>query len=173
MASQTRYRQLLIMKLLNTCKNQSENRCKKTQWQNVNKQLSRHVTRSSFHLIPAFCSSVTRHSNLHYPCFDVFKRGKQRLKFIAEQLRDAVRAVSSGVPASSAAKDFGIPRATLLRRMKGTFPNQCGARPAFTKDEEDTFATLVKGFEAMHLPLNRTSTTWESKWPHRYVTAVC
>ena len=64
------------------------------------------VTRSSSRLIPAFCSSVARHSNVHYPCSDAFKRGKQRLKFIAEQLRDAVRAISPGMSASSAAKDF-------------------------------------------------------------------
>ena len=67
--------------------------------------------------------------------------GMQRLKFTTEQLRDAVRADSSGVSASNAAKDFAIPRAALLRRMNCPFANQCGAQPAFTNNEEDTLAT--------------------------------
>ena len=127
------------MKPLNNCKKQSEIRCTKMQWQNVNKQLWRHSLLLSFHSRFLLFNNLSFQSAL--PCSDPSNMGTQRLKFTTEQLRDAVRAVSSGVSAGSAAKDFGIPWGTLLRRMKCPFPNQCDARPAFTKNEEDTFAS--------------------------------
>ena len=80
---------------------------------------------------------------------------KIRLQFTAEQLRDAVLAVRSGESLRNAAKLFGIPPATLFRRLKCPFPNRSGPPTSFSKEEEDTFATLLKGFEAMDLALTR------------------
>ena len=80
---------------------------------------------------------------------------QKRLRFTAEQVRDAVRVVHSGGALKSVARDFGIARSTLRRRLKCPFPRRIGGQTTFSKDEEETMATMVKGFEAINLSLTR------------------
>ena len=87
------------------------------------------------------------HSILLSCCFFSRKMSQKRLRFTAEQVRDAVRAVHSGGALKSVARDFGIPRSTLRRRLKCPFPRRIGGQTTFSKDEEETMATVVKGFE--------------------------
>ena len=49
-----------------------------------------------------------------------------RLVFTVEQLRDAVQAIRNGAPVRNVARDYGIPRTTLRRRLKDPFPNSVG-----------------------------------------------
>ena len=95
------------------------------------------------------------HSILLSCCFFSRKMSEKRLRFITEQVRDAVRAVQSGGAMRSLARDFGIPRATLRRRRKCQFLGRIGGQTTFSKDEEETMTTVVKGFEIMNLPLTR------------------
>ena len=78
-----------------------------------------------------------------------------RLQFTAEQLRDAVLVERSGESLRNAARLFGIPPATLCHRVKCPFPNRSGPPTSLSEEEEDTFATLLKGFEAVDLALTR------------------
>ena len=80
---------------------------------------------------------------------------KKRLNFTAEQLRNAILEIRSGMSIRNAATEFGIPRSTLRNRMKNPFPNSPGPAPAFSKSEEDTFVTLLKGFDSFDLSLTR------------------
>ena len=91
------------------------------------------------------------HSILLSCCFFSRKMSQKRLRFTAEQ----VRAVHFGGAFESMARDFGIPRLTLRRRLKCPFPRRMRGQATFSKDEEETMATVVKGFETMNLPLTR------------------
>ena len=95
------------------------------------------------------------HSILLSCCFFSRKMSEKRLRFITEQVRDAVRALQSGGTMRSLARDFGIPRATLRRRRKCQFLGRTGGQTTFSKEEEETVTTVVKGFETMNLPLTR------------------
>ena len=50
---------------------------------------------------------------------------------------------------------FRNSRSTLRRRLKCPFPKRIRGQATFSKDEEETMATVVKGFETMNLPLTR------------------
>ena len=95
------------------------------------------------------------HSTFLSCCFFSCKMSQKRLRFTAEQVRDAVRAVHSRGAWKGVARDFGIPRSILLRRLKCPFPRRTGGQTTCSKDEEETMATVVKGFETMNLPLTR------------------
>ena len=88
-------------------------------------------------------------------CFFSRKMSQKRLCFTAEKVRDAVRAVHSGGAFKSVARDLGIPRSTLRRRIKCPFLRRIGGQRTFSKDEEETMATVVKGFETTNLRLTR------------------
>ena len=58
---------------------------------------------------------------------------KKRKQFTRDQLRDAIFAVHD------AARKFGIPLTTLIRRLRNPFPSPAGDSTAFTQDEEALF----------------------------------
>ena len=80
---------------------------------------------------------------------------KNRLQFTTAQVQDALLAVCSGNSPRNAARDFGIPRTTLKRKLMLPLRNSCGPATAFTREEEDLFATLLKEFKSLELPLTR------------------
>ena len=51
--------------------------------------------------------------------------------------------------------NFGIPRSTLRRRRKCLFARRIEGQTTFSKDEPETMATVMKGFETMNLSLTR------------------
>ena len=64
---------------------------------------------------------------------------KKKKRFTGEQLRDAIFAVHDGASKRDAAKEFGIPLTTLIRRLRNPFPSPVGNPTAFTQDEEALF----------------------------------
>ena len=56
-----------------------------------------------------------------------------------EQLRDTILAIHDGASKRDAAKEFGIPLTTLIRRLRNPFPSPVGNPTAFTQDEEALF----------------------------------
>ena len=67
------------------------------------------------------------------------KTPKKRKQFTREQLRDAMFAVHDGPLKRDAARKFGIPLTTLIRRLRNPFPSPAGNPTAFTQDEEALF----------------------------------
>ena len=51
---------------------------------------------------------------------------KKKKRFTREQLRDAIFAVHDGASKRDAAKEFGIPLTTLIRRLRNPFPSPIG-----------------------------------------------
>ena len=111
-----------------------------------------HIPLPPVNFVKCTCCS---HGILLSCCFFSRNMSQKRLRFTAEQVRDAVRAVHSGGALKSIAPDFRIPRSTLRRRLKFQFPRRIGGQTTFSKDEEETMATVVKGFETTNLPLTR------------------
>ena len=64
---------------------------------------------------------------------------KKKKRFTREQLRHAIFAVHDGASKRDAAKEFGIPLTTLIRRLRNPFPSPAGDSTAFTQDEEALF----------------------------------
>ena len=64
---------------------------------------------------------------------------KKKKRFTREQLCDAIFAVHHGALKRDAAKEFGIPLTTLIRRLRNLFPSPVGNPTAFTQDEEALF----------------------------------
>ena len=64
---------------------------------------------------------------------------KKKKRFTREQLRDAVFAVHDGASKRDAAKEFGIPLTTLIRRLRNSFPSPVGSSTAFMQDEVALF----------------------------------
>ena len=138
---------------------ENRNRGEKEQKKNGNKHAltslappTEQIARSAVNSVKYTCCS---HSILLSCCFFSRKMSQKRLRFTAEQVRDAVRAVYSGGALKSVARDFGIPRSTLRRRLKCPFPRRIGGQTSFNKDGEETVATVVKGFETLNLSLTR------------------
>ena len=70
-------------------------------------------------------------------------------------LSAAIHAGHSGLSSREAAKELGIPRSTLQRRLKTPFPRKVGGQTTFAAYAEDLFVTMLEGFAAMRLPLTR------------------
>ena len=64
---------------------------------------------------------------------------KKKKRITREQLRDAIFAVHDGASKRDAAKEFGIPLTTLIRRLRNPFPSPAGNPTVFTQDEEALF----------------------------------
>ena len=64
-------------------------------------------------------------------------------RFTREQLRDAIFAVHDGASKRDAAKEFGIPLTTLIRRVRNPFPSPAGNPTAFRQDKEALFRTAL------------------------------
>ena len=64
---------------------------------------------------------------------------KKKTRFTREQLRDAIFAVPDGASKRDAAKKFGIPPTTLIRRLQNPFPSHVENPTALTQDEEALF----------------------------------
>ena len=138
---------------------ENRNRGEKQQKKNDNKQAltslappTEQIALPAVNVVKYTCCS---HSVLLSCCFFSRKMSQKRLRFTAEQVRDAVRAVHSGGALKSVARDFRIPRLTQRRTLKCKFPKRIGGQTTFSKDEEETMAAVVKGFETMNLPLTR------------------
>ena len=73
-------------------------------------------------------------------------------KYNENQLSRAILAIKNGLPKKTAAKKYGIPRATLQFRLSTKFTKHThGPEPFLTKDEEDTLEKWIlesyrKGF---------------------------
>ena len=59
---------------------------------------------------------------------------KKRKQFTREQLRDAMFAVHDSASKPDAARKFGIPLTTLIRRLRNPFPSPVGNRQRITKN---------------------------------------
>ena len=64
-------------------------------------------------------------------------------RFTREQLRHAIFAVHDGASKRDAAKEFGIPLTTLIRRLRNPFLSPVGNATAFTQNEEALFCGAV------------------------------
>ena len=138
---------------------ENRNRGEKQQKKNGNKHAltslappTEQIALPAVNVVKYTCCS---HSILLSCCFFSRKISQKRLRCSAEQVRDAVRAVHSGGALKSVARDFRMPRSTLRRRLKCPFSRRIGEQTTFSKNEEETVATAVKGFETMNLPLTR------------------
>ena len=69
-----------------------------------------------------------------------------------ENMRQPIAAVRSGETAYRAAKLLRISRSTLERRLE----NPHSGKSLFPQFEEQTFSSLIKGFEMMKMPLTRS-----------------
>ena len=72
-----------------------------------------------------------------------------------EHMRSAIAAVKSGVSVLRAAILNNVSEPTLRRRLINPCPNPHGGKTIFTRFEEESFETLLKGFEMMKLPLTK------------------
>ena len=70
---------------------------------------------------------------------------KKILKYSPEQMRDAIRAVQMGTPVATAAKRFGVPRVTLLYKVRGKYPEECrmGSSTMLSVEEERLLVNWV------------------------------
>ena len=59
-------------------------------------------------------------------------------------MENAVSYVSNGGSINKACKEYGVPRATLQRRIKNGEPNKSGCKPYFTYYEEGELVKYVK-----------------------------
>ena len=69
---------------------------------------------------------------------------KKKKQFTREQLRDAIFAVHDGASKRDAAKEFGTPLTTLIRRVRNPFPSPAGHPTAFRQDEEALLTSFVR-----------------------------
>ena len=64
---------------------------------------------------------------------------KKKKRFTREQLHDAIFPVHAGASKRDAAKEFGIPLTTLIRRLRNPFPSPVANLTTFTQDEKALF----------------------------------
>lgn len=65
------------------------------------------------------------------------KAVKHRMNYSREQMEKAVEEVKNGMTCSDASKKYGVPRVTLLYKVKGKFKDKkCGRESYLTSEEE-------------------------------------
>jgi len=80
-------------------------------------------------------------------------------KYTQEDLQHALSEVhDSKASKKAASQKYGIPRATLIRKLKGTVPmkRKMGKRPVLTEAEEMVLAKWVLGMARKGFPIRRT-----------------
>ena len=85
-------------------------------------------------------------------------RGHYRTKYRQEALDNALKAVrSDGMSHASAAKRFGVPRTTLIDRLKGRIEDDVamGAKTVLTAEEEKTLCDFIVRSAKSGFPLQR------------------
>lgn len=71
-----------------------------------------------------------------------------------QNLADAISAVQSGAMKSwKAAKEYGIPKGTLINKLKGLHPRKPGPPTAFSMEEEASIAAAVAALGDWNYPL--------------------
>lgn len=78
-------------------------------------------------------------------------------KYTKENLKNALEAVKLGLPCATAAKQYNVPRTTLIGKIKGIYPEECrsGASAVLTSDEENLLETWFISMGRMGFPVTR------------------
>ena len=85
-------------------------------------------------------------------------RGPYKKKYSSATLKSALDTIRQhGVKHGTAAKQFGIPKTTLLDRLKGRVPDEAeaGAPTVLTTSEEQKLCQFIQESSSMGFPLAR------------------
>lgn len=80
-----------------------------------------------------------------------------RKDYTKEQILEAINAVTGGLPVATAAKQFGIPRTTLLSKTSGKIPVDCRMGPStiLTSQEETLLVQWILSLAKVHQPVTK------------------
>ncbi|KAG5865853.1 hypothetical protein JTB14_035346 [Gonioctena quinquepunctata] len=72
-----------------------------------------------------------------------------------EQMAAALGALERGINVSAAAKEFNVPRVTLLYKWKGKSPRECSMGPSttLTAMEENILVQWIIAISKLHYPI--------------------
>lgn len=78
-------------------------------------------------------------------------------KYTVESMAKAMEAVAQGATTSSAAKNFGVPRTTLLDKINGRSSIDCmkGPSTVITEKEEEHLANWIEFMEKSEFPITK------------------
>lgn len=78
-------------------------------------------------------------------------------KYSKENLKAALNAIKSGTPTAAAASTFGVPRTTLIGKIRGKFPEECksGVSSVLTKEEEKILTDWIINMAKMGFPVTK------------------
>lgn len=82
---------------------------------------------------------------------------KKYFNYTKENLRNALEAVKSGTPCATAAKQFNVPRTTLIGKLKGIYPEDCrsGAATVLKPEEEDLLEKWIFNLGKLGFPVTK------------------
>lgn len=82
---------------------------------------------------------------------------KKNCKYSKDDLRRALDAIKNGTPCLAAAKQYNVPRTTLIGKIKGIYPEECrsGAPSVLTVNEENLLVQWLINMGRMGFPVTK------------------